>query len=373
LQDHLFNNRVTFRPVTDSTLNLGMVQNYYPFGENMGDTTMNYSISPTNNYKYSDNEWQPELNLNTYDFDARHYDPILGRFLGIDPLAEESEDWSPYNYVENSPMNLVDPDGMQPSNGNWTGVPFGSGGGSSGGLFSQFGGYGGSAISGVSGFVGGLSAFNINKPVSKTNWSGLGKVQGNRTQIDAGDVGMALGGLAQDLQQGLNGLKALMRQTPFETGSSLIKGLRNGSIKHAMIHSFVKTTVKFATGSKFDRDNVLGTVTGEVLQLGFPEGEITEFGELSKGYEPFLAVDKDGNILKTVKSKAGNTKIDAEARGTIHTQLRQDESGNYAQRITFDSKGRKRSDTHFTTHNEPNKTNPHKHTYYKNGKRSTGI
>jgi len=156
-----------------------MVQNYYPFGENMGDTTMNYSISPTNNYKYSDNEWQPELNLNTYDFDARHYDPILGRFLGIDALAEESEDWSPYNYVENSPMNLIDPDGMQPSNGNWLGVPFGSGGGSGGSLFGQFGGYGGSAISGVSGFVGGLSAFNINKPVSKTNWSGLGKVQGN--------------------------------------------------------------------------------------------------------------------------------------------------------------------------------------------------
>jgi len=179
LQDHLFNNRVTFRPVTDSTLNLGMVQNYYPFGENMGDKTMNYSISPTNNYKYSDNEWQPELNLNTYDFDSRHYDPILGRFLGIDALAEESEDWSPYNYVENSPMNLIDPDGMQPNNGNWMGVPFGSWGGSGGSLFSQFGGWGGSAISGASGLVGGLSAFNINKPITKTNWSGLGKVQGN--------------------------------------------------------------------------------------------------------------------------------------------------------------------------------------------------
>jgi len=69
------------------------------------------------------------------------------------------------------------------------------------------------------------------------------------------------------------------------------------------------------------------------------------------------------------KTKAGNTRIDAEARGKAHTQLRTDVTGNYPQRTTFDAKGRKRSDTHFTTHGEAGKTNPHKHTYYKDGRR----
>jgi len=86
--------------------------------------------------------------------------------------------------------------------------------------------------------------------------------------------------------------------------------------------------------------------------------------------EVYKPKDKNGKTIKTEKSNAGNTKIDKEAKGRAHTQLREDKSGNYPQRTTFDSKGRKRADTHFTTHGEKNKSNPHKHTYYKNGARS---
>lgn len=70
-----------------------------------------------------------------------------------------------------------------------------------------------------------------------------------------------------------------------------------------------------------------------------------------------------------VKTKASNTKIDTEAKGTVHTQLRMDATGNYPQRVTFDAKGRKRVDTHYTTHGEQGKSNPHKHIYYKDGRR----
>lgn len=65
----------------------------------------------TYKYKYNGKEWQDELGLNVYDFGARNYQPDLGRFMNIDPHAENYFDWSPYNYVGGNPIIRVDPDG----------------------------------------------------------------------------------------------------------------------------------------------------------------------------------------------------------------------------------------------------------------------
>ena len=48
---------------------------------------------------------------NSYDFGARIYDPRLGRWLVVDLLASSYTPLSPYCYVANSPLVLVDPDG----------------------------------------------------------------------------------------------------------------------------------------------------------------------------------------------------------------------------------------------------------------------
>ena len=50
--------------------------------------------------------------LDWYDSEARYLDVLYGaRFTGMDPLAEESPEVSPYAYCRNNFVNRIDPDG----------------------------------------------------------------------------------------------------------------------------------------------------------------------------------------------------------------------------------------------------------------------
>jgi RHS repeat-associated protein len=92
--------------------------NYYPFG--LQHKGYNNNVSSNGNsvaqkYKFGGKEYQDELGLEWYDITARNYDPALGRWMNLDPLAEMMRRHSPYNYAFDNPIYFIDPDGMAPN------------------------------------------------------------------------------------------------------------------------------------------------------------------------------------------------------------------------------------------------------------------
>lgn len=51
--------------------------------------------------------------LRGYDYGARMYDPVIGRFPSVDPIIEEFPYLTPYNYASNSPIWFIDLWGLQ--------------------------------------------------------------------------------------------------------------------------------------------------------------------------------------------------------------------------------------------------------------------
>ena len=120
-KDHLGNVRLSYADINgngtiEPATEILEENNYYPFGllhKGYNEIANTNRSEAAEKYKFGGKEWNDELGLNFYDFGARNYDPALGRWMNIDPLAEDSRRWTPYNYAYNNPIVFVDPDGMQ--------------------------------------------------------------------------------------------------------------------------------------------------------------------------------------------------------------------------------------------------------------------
>ncbi|QEC76287.1 RHS repeat domain-containing protein [Mucilaginibacter ginsenosidivorax] len=116
LKDHLGNTRLTTTWDPSDAVNqltpLNSQRNdYYAFGYTIQSLIGTLPSSP-NHYLYNHKELQDETGL--YDYGARFYDPVIGRWTSVDPLAEKGRRETPYGYAFDDPMRFTDPDGMWP-------------------------------------------------------------------------------------------------------------------------------------------------------------------------------------------------------------------------------------------------------------------
>ena len=103
--DHLSSTSV----ITDDTGAKVQALTYYPYGE----TRTNIPGSPVDvPYKYTNKELDDSTGL--YFYEARYYDPMLGRFTSPDTIIPNWRDpqaFNRYTYVRNNPLRFTDPSG----------------------------------------------------------------------------------------------------------------------------------------------------------------------------------------------------------------------------------------------------------------------
>ena len=105
-RDHLGN----IREVLDANGAVCQYTDYYAFGAPfcMPGTYMGATLQQ---YKYNGKELDLMHGLNTYDYGARQYYPVVPVWDRMDPLCEKYYGVSPYAYCANNPMRYIDADG----------------------------------------------------------------------------------------------------------------------------------------------------------------------------------------------------------------------------------------------------------------------
>ena len=90
--------------------------NYYPFGlkhKGYNNVTSSLGNSTAQKKGFQDQILDDELGLNWNSFKWRNYDASLARFHNIDPLADDYNYQSPYNFSENRVIDAVELEGLE--------------------------------------------------------------------------------------------------------------------------------------------------------------------------------------------------------------------------------------------------------------------
>ena len=86
---------------------------YYPFGLEMKGISAAAATTAANRYKFNaGTELEERFNIDYYETPLRRYDAQVGRFTGVDMLAEMYANITPYQFGANNPISMNDPTGL---------------------------------------------------------------------------------------------------------------------------------------------------------------------------------------------------------------------------------------------------------------------
>ena len=108
-----FHNDLSGTPqlATDANGNVVWKENYRPYGDRLN----NQAASTNNKLWFAGKPYDSATGLSYMG--ARYYDPVIGRFMGVDPKGVDPENiysFNRYAYANNNPYKYVDPDGHSP-------------------------------------------------------------------------------------------------------------------------------------------------------------------------------------------------------------------------------------------------------------------
>lgn len=298
-QDVFFDN-VT---VTAATGPLLEETHYYPFGLTIAAISSkaikgaNYA---ENRKKYNGNELQSGefadgSGLELYDFNARTYNQQIGRFLQIDPRADEGsqEALSPYHFSGNNPVRYNDPDGDCP----WCAVI-------------------GAAVEGGVELAGQLAS---GKSLSEVDWVDVGveAAKGALTASGAGvllrvalDVGGEVVKAGADYSQ-KDGLKTVangksMASAGVDFGVGLIGNYAGGAVADGVAKS-AGNAVKTTSNKAYQAAKVLTKAENKTAKTIAKTGGYGAKAMAAKQAVNAAAVDAQKANLKHAAAKVANT------------------------------------------------------------------
>nr|WP_255607094.1 RHS repeat-associated core domain-containing protein [Pedobacter polysacchareus] len=103
------NVRVSFEEGFNGQAEVRQESSYYAFG--MQHAPISKPGNPNTSLFNGGSEWIADFDPDLYNTFFRDYDPVLGRFNGIDPMSVKYSDFSVYQFVFNNPVSFSDPTG----------------------------------------------------------------------------------------------------------------------------------------------------------------------------------------------------------------------------------------------------------------------